>query len=54
MAAQLINTMDKDQPQIREEINKANYEPLLNWLKTNIHQHGRRYTRNELTREKHR
>ena len=48
MAAQLINTMDKDQPQIREEINKANYEPLLNWLKTNIHQHGRRYTRNEL------
>ena len=48
MAAQLINTMDKDQPQIREEINKASYEPLLNWLKTNIHQHGRRYTRNEL------
>ena len=33
---------------IRNDINKANYEPLLNWLKNNIHQHGRRYTRNEL------
>ena len=48
MAAQLISTMDHDKPKIRDEINKANYDPLLNWLKTNIHQHGRRYTRNEL------
>ena len=48
MAAQLINTMDQNQPKIRNDINKANYEPLLNWLKNNIHQHGRRYTRNEL------
>ncbi len=48
MAAQLINTMDNNNPEIRNEINKANYSPLLNWLKSNIHQHGRRYTRNEL------
>ena len=48
MAAQLINTMDKQQPSIREEINKANYLPLLEWLSQNIHQHGRRYLRNEL------
>ena len=48
MAAQLINTMDKKQPSIREEINKANYLPLLQWLSENIHQHGRRYSRNEL------
>ncbi len=48
MAAQLINTMDIKQPSIREEINKANYLPLLQWLSENIHQHGRRYSRNEL------
>ena len=48
MAAQLINTMDKKQPNIRENINKANYTSLLNWLRENIHQHGRRYLRNEL------
>ena len=48
MAAQLINTMDKKQPNIREDINKANYTSLLNWLRENIHQHGRRYLRNEL------
>ena len=48
MAAQLINTMDKKQPNIREDINKADYSSLLNWLRENIHQHGRRYLRNEL------
>ncbi len=48
MAAQLINTMDKKEPNIREDINKANYSSLLNWLRENIHQHGRRYLRNEL------
>ena len=48
MAAQLINTMDKKQPNIREDINKANYSSLLDWLRENIHQHGRRYLRNEL------
>ena len=37
MAAQLINTMDKKQPNIREDINKANYSSLLNWLRENIH-----------------
>ena len=31
-----------------EDINKANYSSLLNWLRENIHQHGRRYLRNEL------
>ena len=48
MAAQLINTMDKKQPNIREDINKADYSSLVNWLRENIQQHGRRYLRNEL------
>ena len=38
----------KTNPEIQNDINQANYEPLLNWLTSNIHTHGRRYTRNEL------
>ena len=34
--------------QIQNDINQSNYAPLLNWLTSNIHTHGRRYTRNEL------
>ena len=48
MAAQLIETMDSQNPEIRKDINDANYSSLLEWLRNNIHQHGRRYTRNEL------
>ena len=48
MAAQLIETMDTQNPEIRKDINDANYSSLLEWLRNNIHQHGRRYTRNEL------
>jgi carboxypeptidase Taq len=48
MAAQLIETMDAQNPEIRKDINDANYSSLLEWLRNNIHQHGRRYTRNEL------
>ena len=48
MAAQLIETMDTQNPEIRKDINEANYSSLLEWLRNNIHQHGRRYTRNEL------
>ena len=48
MAAQLMETMKNNKPEIQNDINKANYLPLLNWLTSNIHSHGRRYTRNEL------
>jgi carboxypeptidase Taq len=33
---------------IQNSLDNANYQPILEWLKTNIHQHGRRYSRNEL------
>ena len=48
MAAQLIDAMKKKEPEIQNQINNANYSPLLKWLSSNIHQHGRRYSRNEL------
>ena len=48
MAAQLIDAMKKKEPEIQNQINNANYSPLLKWLSSNIHEHGRRYSRNEL------
>ena len=47
MAAQLMETMKNNKPEIQNDINQANYLPLLNWLTSNIHLMGRRYTRNE-------
>lgn len=38
----------KERPQIPSEIEQGNFETLLNWLRTNIYQHGRKYTANEL------
>ena len=48
MAAQLMSHMKETDQSIQESINEANYSPIMEWLKKNIHQHGRRYSRNEL------
>ena len=48
MAAQLMNHMKIKDSNIQNSLDNANYQPILEWLKTNIHQHGRRYSRNEL------
>jgi|TARA_B100001079_G_scaffold220474_1_gene196283 carboxypeptidase Taq len=48
MAAQLMGHMKKNDPKILSSLKVANYEPIFDWLKRNIHQHGRRYSRNEL------
>jgi len=48
MAAQLMDHMKKNDPKILSSLKVANYEPIFDWLKRNIHQHGRRYSRNEL------
>jgi carboxypeptidase Taq len=38
-----------DVPAIPDEIERGNFEPLLAWLRENIHQHGRKYWPVELT-----
>jgi carboxypeptidase Taq len=47
-AAQFFNTAKKHIPDLPEEIRNGRFQPLLNWLRTNIHIHGRRYTSEEL------
>ncbi len=51
MAAQLMNNIKLKNSEILEDVKNANYSTLLDWLKSNIHQHGRRYTRNELIKK---
>ena len=48
MAAQLMYQMQKNNLDIQSSLKVADYKPILEWLKNNIHQHGRRYSRNEL------
>ena len=48
MAAQLMDHMKVNDQNIQSSLVAANYNPILEWLTKNIHQHGRRYSRNEL------
>jgi carboxypeptidase Taq len=47
-AAQFFNQAKKDVPNLETEIEKGNAKPLLNWLRTNIHQYGKFYTAQEV------
>lgn len=47
-AAQLYAKLEKDIPNYKKEVITGNYKPLLNWLRTNIHQHGSTYRASEL------
>ncbi len=47
-AAQFFHQAEQDIPGLRQEIEAGNNANLLKWLRTNIHQHGRHYTSQEL------
>jgi carboxypeptidase Taq len=47
-AAQLFESAENQDTSIRESIGSGNTAPLLEWLRTHIHQYGRRYTSEEL------
>ncbi|PJF39197.1 MAG: carboxypeptidase, partial [Phototrophicales bacterium] len=48
LSAQLYEAALKDHPSIPEEIQIGKFDTLLEWMRTNIHQHGRRYMPDEL------
>jgi carboxypeptidase Taq len=50
LSAQYYNTALKAHPQITDEIASGKFDTLLGWLRENIHQHGRKFTSDELTR----
>lgn len=47
-AAQLWEKINDDIPTLNKQMSKGKFDELLKWLRTNIHQHGRRYTATEL------
>ncbi len=47
-AAQFFETAKKEIPNLENQIEKGNLKELLNWLRKNIHQHGRLFAPEEL------
>jgi carboxypeptidase Taq len=47
-AAQFYAAAEKEIPGLEKEIEAGQFSNLLNWLRKNIHMHGRRYTSEEL------
>jgi len=50
-AVQFFATAQNKLPGLDTEIRKGNYKPLLDWLRTYIHAHGRRYLSEELCKQ---
>ena len=48
ISVQLWEQMQKDIPNMEEQIRKGEFADLLQWLVTNIHQHGKKYKPQEL------
>ncbi len=50
LSVQYYNQALADHPTLPDEIASGKFDTLLGWLNKNIHQHGRKYTGDELTR----
>jgi len=50
-ASQMYRQIQKDVPSLEEDIGHGRFEPLLSWLRENVHEHGNLYTAKELTQE---
>ncbi|HUP27695.1 MAG TPA: carboxypeptidase M32 [Chloroflexia bacterium] len=48
IGAQLFKQARKDMPDLNEQISRGEFADLLGWLRTNVYQHGRKFTPNEL------
>lgn len=47
-SVQLFNQALKDEPEISEQISRGEFSTLLGWLRKKVHQHGRKFTLNEI------
>ena len=47
-AAQLFEAAGKVLGDLNEQFSQGEFRPLLRWLRTNIHEHGQRYSAGEL------
>ncbi|WP_128477422.1 carboxypeptidase M32 [Halorussus pelagicus] len=51
LAAQLFDSAEDDIENLDENVAEGDFEPLHDWLTENVHQHGSRYTTDELVRQ---
>lgn len=51
LSVQYYNTAITENPNIPDELANGKFDTLLTWLNTNIHQHGRKFTGQELTQK---
>ena len=49
LSVQYFNEAQKAHPDLLNEVAEGKFDTLLTWLQTNIHQHGRKFTAEELT-----
>ena len=49
-AAQIYDTVEQEIDGLRSQIAQGNFDELRNWLRENIHQHGRKYKAAEMTK----
>jgi len=47
-SAQFFEQATKDIPDLDGQLSRGQFEPLIQWLRQNIHEHGQRYRANEL------
>lgn len=50
-AAQFYEAAKRDIPKLEERISRGHFQPLLKWLRENIHIHGKFYSADELVRK---
>ena len=48
IGAQLMEKARAEMPGLDAQVEKGEFAPLLDWLRKNLHQHGRKFTPNEL------
>jgi carboxypeptidase Taq len=44
MSAQIAEAMEADLGDLDGRVSRGEFEPILDWLRTNIHRHGRKFT----------
>jgi len=49
IGTQLFKQAHINMPNLNDQISKGEFADLFNWLNTNLYQHGRKFTPNELT-----
>jgi carboxypeptidase Taq len=51
LAAQIYDTAEEEVDDVDEKIEEGDFEPLLDWLRENIHKHGKLYETEELVKK---